>query len=310
MPVSTLQRPPSAAARVPAYRIAARAAIAVAIPVVLSIVGSGAAAASPRAVVEHRPQPISAASAFSLPSTAKCLSGSEVRFELRRLRRVTWVSVTVRVNGKRVKAIPRAETGKFVTLRGLPVGSVALSITAKTSDGRSVTVSRIYATCAAKTVPAPKAPKQTTAPSQPTPPLTSQPSSPVVSQPSQTSSPPPAGSYSGSNGQNGNGLSFYVSADGTQIQDVYDNAVALSCTGSGGALDHLGIDEVTIAPDGSFTSTTTQTGLFGGSTATFTYTFNGHSQGTSFTGTYREDITYNNGTSSCTSNNQSWSATH
>ena len=135
-------------------------------------------------------------------------------------------------------------------------------------------------------------------------------------QPSQIPSPPPAGSYSGSNGQNGNGLSFYVSADGTQIQDVLDSAVGLTCTGGGGATDHLGIDEVTVAPDGSFTSTTTQTGIFGGTAATFTYTFKGHVHGTNsagaerVAGTYREDITYNNGAATCTSNNQAWSATH
>jgi hypothetical protein len=134
-------------------------------------------------------------------------------------------------------------------------------------------------------------------------------------QPAQTAAAPPAGSYSGSNGQNGNGISFYVGAGGTQIQNVTDGVVGLSCQGGGGYTGHLSISAINVAADGSFSSVTTASGTVGGSAATFTYTFQGHFHGTNsagrerVAGTYREDITYNNGNSSCTSNNQSWSAT-
>jgi hypothetical protein len=71
---------------------------------------------------------------------------------------------------------------------------------------------------------------------------------------------------------------------------------------------------IAINADGSFTSTTTQSGGINGAPALFTYTFNGHvhgidSSGTQrFAGQFREDITYNNGTSyTCTSNDQFWS---
>jgi hypothetical protein len=134
-------------------------------------------------------------------------------------------------------------------------------------------------------------------------------------QPAQTAGAPPVGSYSGSNGQNGNGISFYVGAGGTPIQNVYDSVVGLSCQGGGGYTGHLSINAITVAADGSFSSVTTASGTVGGSAATFTYTFRGHFHGTNSAGreraagTYREDITYNNGNSSCTSDNQSWSAT-
>jgi len=72
-----------------------------------------------------------------------------------------------------------------------------------------------------------------------------------------------------------------------------------------------------IQPDGSFTASATQSGMHAGSPAMFTDTFNGHFRGTSSTGAervagqFREDITFNNGTAySCTSNDESWSATN
>ena len=132
---------------------------------------------------------------------------------------------------------------------------------------------------------------------------------------SQAASAPPPGSYSGSTHQ-GYGLSFYVAADSKQMQDVSIPTVGIGCTPTSSFADQLNVASIPIGADGSFTSTTTQTGVLSGAPATFTYTFNGHFHGTTSSGDervggqLREDIAFNNGTAySCTSNVQSWSVT-
>ena len=133
---------------------------------------------------------------------------------------------------------------------------------------------------------------------------------------SQAASAPPPGSYSGSTHQ-GYGLSFYVAADSTKMQNVSIPTVGIGCTPTSSFADQLNVASIPIGADGSFTSTTTQSGVHNGSPAMFTYTFNGHFEGLSSSGAervagqFREDITFNNGTAySCTSNDESWSATH
>jgi hypothetical protein len=232
-------------------------------------------------IATKRKPAISAASAFVLPSAQKCVSGRTLTIQVRKLPHVTWVGATVKVNGKRFKTIKRSQVTRPIKLTGLPTGKFVLAITAKTSDGRSVTAKRTYHTCATKTV-----------------------------KPSSIS----PGSYSGSSG-----VTFYVSADGTQVQDatIYAGNDNLGCTPGGSLQDNtFDIPSIAIAADGSFAGTATQTGVIHNSAATFTYTFSGHFHGTNASGveraagTWRENITYNNGTAySCTSNTQSWSAT-
>ncbi len=125
------------------------------------------------------------------------------------------------------------------------------------------------------------------------------------------------GNYAGQNGQNGNGFSFSVAGDGKSMLNVSDPLTGLACTpGGGGAGDHLLILKVAIAPDGSFSAKTTQSGVLRGVNAKFTYTFAGYFEGpTSYgaatvAGTWREDIEFASGTTKmCTSNDQSWTAT-
>src|SRR5581483_1329882 len=115
----------------------------------------------------------------------------------------------------------------------------------------------------------------------------------------------------------GYALRFYVSAGGTQLQDITIQAASLGCTPGGGYVDQsFSIAAITIAANGSFSATATQTGVINGAPATITYTFSGHFHGTNSSGVeraagqVRDDITYNNGTVySCTSDNLSWSAT-
>ncbi len=254
--------------------------------VVLTTSGAAPAASS-------RPRPIPAASAFSLPAAGQCLRHSRLTLRVRRLRHVRWVSVTVAVNGRRVTTLRGSKIAKALTLTGLSrTKAIVLSLSATASNGRRARATRTYHACSTARAPAPP---KTPTPSPPLPPL---------------APPSPAdGSYSGSNGQNGNGISFYLADGGTKIQDVYDSYVGLSCLGGGSTSDHLGIDAIAIAPDGSFSSTTTQTGLFRGGVATYTYTLSGHLEGAGLAGTYREDLSYDGGASSCTSNVQPWSVT-
>src|SRR5262249_37384080 len=132
-----------------------------------------------------------------------------------------------------------------------------------------------------------------------------------------TSTPTPAGiaaqpgSYSG---QILNSLyyylvSLYVSSDGTQVQDVTLANTTLSCSLGGTLGDHIASGEATIAANGSFSATATQTGIVGHSAAKFTYTVSGQFSGTNVAGSVREDVTYSNGIAySCTTGTQTWSA--
>jgi hypothetical protein len=225
----------------------------------------------------RNPTPISAAAAFVLPSATKCVSGDALTLQVRKLAHVTWTGATVKVNGNPFKTIKRSQITRPTKLTGLPTRKFVLSITAKTSNRRSATATRTYKPCATKTV-----------------------------KPSSIS----PGSYSGDTSP-GYALRFYVSAGGTQLQDITIQAVGLGCTPGGSYDDQsFSIPAIAIAANGSFTTTTTQSGVIDNSPATIAYTFSGHFNGTSVAGQVRDGITYNNGTAhSCTSNNLSWSAT-
>ena len=135
-------------------------------------------------------------------------------------------------------------------------------------------------------------------------------------QPKQTASRPTTGSYTGATWQ-GFGLTFYVSSNRTSLQDIALPAVNLDCTpGNGGTSSELSIASAAISSDGSFTGKATQSGVFEGFPATFTYLFRGkfHSLNPAgvlrAAGTFSETITYNNGTAhTCSSDELTWTAT-
>jgi hypothetical protein len=134
-------------------------------------------------------------------------------------------------------------------------------------------------------------------------------------QPVQPTTAPPSGSYSGLDAQ-GHQLTFFVSATGTALQDISVPTVGLSCVPDGEAtVDQLQIASVTLNADGSFTSTTSQSGVFAGHPATFTYLFRGNVHGLSPTGVprlagqLRESISYTDTPArDCTSNDQAGNA--
>jgi hypothetical protein len=120
------------------------------------------------------------------------------------------------------------------------------------------------------------------------------------------------------NPQNGGAIDFYVSSDRKSLQDVSIPSVYLACTPGGGmTADHVDIASVALAANGSFSSTTSQQGVFEGVPATFTYTFQGNFHGVNPSGAaraagmFRESVTFTNNSTAkdCTSNNQSWTAT-
>jgi hypothetical protein len=123
------------------------------------------------------------------------------------------------------------------------------------------------------------------------------------------------GSYSGQNGQNGNGFSLYVAPGGRAALNVSDPLTGLTCTPSGGAGDHIRIVKTAIGPSGAFAARTSQKGLFRGLPATFRYTVIGRFQAATKTqaataaGTWREDVVTSDPSIRCTSNEQSWTAT-
>ena len=129
-------------------------------------------------------------------------------------------------------------------------------------------------------------------------------------QPVTTKSVAAPGPYSG-NAQSGyqRAITFSVAPGGTSMLNISAPVTDLTCTPSGGSYDHLGILQVAIKPDGSFSAKTTQDGVLSGSKVTFTYTFTGHfeaatsSTAASAAGIFREDVKYADSTgTSCTSN--------
>jgi hypothetical protein len=102
---------------------------------------------------------ISSTAAFSLPPAKQCVSKRRFTIHVRKLSGITWVSAIIEINHKRIKTLGRAHITALVNLVGLPQGTFVLTITAKTSDGRTVTGTRTYHTCVPKLkshYPAPK----------------------------------------------------------------------------------------------------------------------------------------------------------
>ena len=264
------------------------------IPPLTLVVGLLAAAAAPVAAAKQKP--IAPSSAFKLPAATRCLAKPELRLQLKTIRGVRWKSVSLKVNG-RGRTAPRAALGgKAFTLGGLPTGTVRLTITARTTKRRSATASRTYRPCAPQRAPLP-------APTPPTPPT---PPVPPVPAPPAPATPPAPGRYSATN--YGLPFSFFISADGGEVQDV-SITIDMTCTPGGSLRDEIPIGEIAIATDGSFSSTTTQQNLVGSVPATYTYTFTGRINGTSVAGTMREDVTYNDGIArSCSSGDRAFTA--
>jgi hypothetical protein len=251
------------------------------LPVAVVTLSCALVAATPGATA--KPRPIPANAAFSLPSASHCVSGRKLTLKVKKVRHIHWLSATIKINGHTVKTVKGKKLAKPIRLTGLPKTKFTLKITAKARGDRQADAHRTYKPCGG--------PSSTPTPTPtPTPPATS------------------PGSFSGSTSQSRN-VSFYVAADKAHVQDVSIQVVTMSCAPTKGFDDHLQIASIAINPDGSFSSTTTQDGVLDGAAAHFTYTFAGQLTGNNATGSFREDIAYDNGIAySCTSNPQTWNA--
>ena len=92
-------------------------------------------------MIVDQPPPIPVAEAFRLPSVNRCVTDGRLTFTLRE---GDWTSVTVRVNGKRVKQVKRPG---LVRVRGLPAERFDLTVTARRRDGRTAKAERRYQPC-------------------------------------------------------------------------------------------------------------------------------------------------------------------
>lgn len=131
----------------------------------------------------------------------------------------------------------------------------------------------------------------------------------------------PGGSYSGPylSGHYGN-LRFFVSGDGTQIQDVSVPSVALTCLpGGAGITSQIVVDSTSLRANGSFSASGSATGAIsesgGNYPARFSYTFAGHFTGLntsgdiSLAGTLSEKVTFTDSSArTCSSATQIWTA--
>jgi hypothetical protein len=99
-------------------------------------------------------------------------------------------------------------------------------------------------------------------------------------QPTTTKSVAVPGPYSRNfiQGTNSGGITFSVAPGGRSMLNIAITRTAMICTPSGGVEDHLGILQVAIKPDGSFTAKTSQDGVLSNSKVAFTYTFTGRLQ--------------------------------
>jgi len=138
-------------------------------------------------------------------------------------------------------------------------------------------------------------------------------------QPAPTKSLAAPGGYSGTYlGYDWATVTFFVSPGGRSLLNISVPSVAIACTppGSFPRYDHLSILDTAINPNGSFTATSTQQGVFDNVSAKFTYWFAGYVEGATpagpvtLAGTLREDIVFaaSGANETCTSNDQSWTA--
>jgi hypothetical protein len=118
--------------------------------------------------------------------------------------------------------------------------------------------------------------------------------------------------------QNNSYRTFFVLPGGGSVVNIAIGSVPIACapaaTGAPSS-DTLVIARAAIRPDGSFAATGTQSGVFAGARATFTYSFAGRftaataTQPAGATGSFREDVVFtDNVEHRCTSNAVSWSA--
>jgi hypothetical protein len=94
------------------------------------------------------PPKLTVASVLTLPPARRCVSRRAFRIRLRAPKGVTLQQATVLVNGRRARVVRGRRLTAPVDLRGLPKGRFTVKVTVTTTDGRRVSDTRRYRTCA------------------------------------------------------------------------------------------------------------------------------------------------------------------
>jgi hypothetical protein len=120
------------------------------------VTASTPAPAPPAVIPTVRPPAVAAvklpafATVVTLPSTRRCVSRRRFRIRLRQPKGARIASATVELNRKKAATRRGARITAPIDLRGLPKGRFTVKITLVLADGRKVTGSRRYRTCAPK----------------------------------------------------------------------------------------------------------------------------------------------------------------
>ncbi len=91
--------------------------------------------------------PPSLTGTIAFPATKACVSRRSFKIRLRIPKGVTPIDATVLLGGKRFAVVKGRRLTSSIDLRGLPKGSVRLTITLRFADGRKVSGVRRYKTC-------------------------------------------------------------------------------------------------------------------------------------------------------------------
>ena len=93
--------------------------------------------------------PPAASRIVQLPSAKRCVSRRKFRIRVKRIKgQGAYKRVEVAVDGKRTKVVRGVRDTATVDLRGLPKGRFKVRITVTLADGRKVSSTRKYRTCA------------------------------------------------------------------------------------------------------------------------------------------------------------------
>ncbi|HET8951091.1 MAG TPA: hypothetical protein VFN44_11290, partial [Solirubrobacteraceae bacterium] len=98
---------------------------------------------------EQSAAPPAASQIVQMPSAKRCVSRRKFRIRVRKIKgQALYERVEVSVNGKRAKVVRGVRDTATVDLRGLPKGRFKVRITVTLADGRKVSSTRRYRTCA------------------------------------------------------------------------------------------------------------------------------------------------------------------
>jgi len=77
----------------------------------------------------------------------------------------------------------------------------------------------------------------------------------------------------------GDPITFYVASSGRELENIAMTYVTVYCTETTATQDHLTLSSAAVSATGAFSGSETQSGVFAGTAAKFTYVFKGDFEG-------------------------------